>query len=156
MWRARLVTSETELDAIRHALAVLERRLTVAGPVDVARHVGRLLGHWNARNAMDGEKEMELEDWVDDLADYAEAHIAAACREWRRTQHFKPKVGDIVPLIEAERARDRESRRRCRVLLGMETPRPWERMEQTEQPVTDRPALEMMASVARKLTGKAE
>jgi hypothetical protein len=96
--------------------------------VQVLYHVGRLMAHWERRARAAADQDSVLDDFADDLAGHSEAHIAEACRRWRRREKFRPQVSELLALVVQVQAEEREMARRSRVLLALEPPRHWERL----------------------------
>jgi hypothetical protein len=127
MWGVRKLKPGEEVP-VKWALAHLEMRDVPTTSTQIDWHIGRLLSHWDNSRTTAAVQNEQLADWEIDLAPYAEAHIAEACAIWRRTQVFKPKIAEIITLVENFQFRDRENARRCRVLLGLQEPRSFERI----------------------------
>lgn len=116
-------------------------------------HVGKLLNHWSDRKSND-EKDEIIVDWCNDLGEFSETHIAQACREWRKTQKWKPQVAEIVAICERLFQRDIEMRRRIRILLGLDKARFFEALPKPPEPVVERDPSKMRAmlsSLSKKL-----
>ena len=150
MWTARELKAGEGV-AIQQALVALEARQQPAESKRILWHIGRMLNHWGDRKS-DQEKEMVIGDWVRLLSPFAEAHIIEACDQWLMREKYRPTIAEIVALIERAQARDRENVHRCRVLLQMETPRPWERLPPPpDPPAQPRNTAGLLASITRKL-----
>lgn len=135
-WRGRLwVTRELspgEALEIQQALLHLDMRLQSAPEGVTMAHVSRLLNHWNDTRS-EQEKEWRFEDWAEDLEEFSEAHLKAACTWWRQVETFPPKIADIRGYAITLRDADKEHHRRCRVLLKLEEPRKWEVLPARQQ-----------------------
>lgn len=107
--------------AVQQGLLVLDQRLQSAPEGVTLDLVDRLLNHWNDIRTAE-EKANRFDDWAEDLEEFSEAHLAAACKTWRQNNSFPPKIADIRALCLNERARDQMLHRRSRVLLGLERP----------------------------------
>ncbi len=118
-------------------------------------HIGKTLTHWDSGRLSDAAKDAVMSDWMFALRDFSESHIAEACAHWVSESRYKPVPADIVALVRNYEARDRESARRIRVLLGLEQPRKWEVVPEKPKPAADRPVGGMLASLARRLTAPA-
>lgn len=141
LWRASALEPGQAVELQRLQLQ-LEQGLRPCEPMMVKWHVGKLLNHWSDRKS-DGEKDEIIVDWCADLGEFSETHIAQACREWRKTQKWKPQVAEIVAICERLFQRDIESRRRIRILLGLDKPRSWESLPPPKEPAVHRDPAEM-------------
>lgn len=136
--------------AVQQALVAFETRMAPAPVAAAMYHVGRLMAHWGARRGQDEiDGDSILDDFAEDLAPYSEAHIAEACRRWRRRQKFRPAIAELIELIEGVQITEREHLRRARVLLGLELPRHWEKAQPPAAP-----AVEMTDAQRKKLLRK--
>lgn len=152
-WQARAL-QPAERVGTQQALVAIEARCRPATSQQIMWHVGKLLSHWDSNQGA-LVKDQIMEDWKLDLGEESEAHIAEACAQWRRSQKFKPKVAEILELIAGIKARDSESIRRARVLLGLEPPRNWERPALPTPTEVDRPAARsMLAALTERMTGR--
>lgn len=69
---------------------------------------------------------MLFEDYAADLDGISEAHLSEAIRKYRASKPFFPKVAELVEIWNGLRLVEAEQHRRARVLLGIESPKPWE------------------------------
>ena len=65
--------------------------------------------YWTADETATVRRE-QTEDWLEDLVEFGPGIVAAACREWRQTQHRRPTPADIRTLCIAEQHAEREHR----------------------------------------------
>jgi hypothetical protein len=152
VWVARPL-KPGEKTMIERTLLDLQTRDVPAAVNAIRFHVGKTLSHWdrdNGRLTM-AEKQAIIADWEYLLRDFAEGHIAEACAEWVTESRFKPVPADIIAICRNIQARDRESMRRARVLLGMESPRRWEQLPAPPKKLVERPTEGLLASLSRKL-----
>jgi hypothetical protein len=63
----------------------------------------RLFAHYRAPDLTDAEADWVMEDLIDDLAEFPAVVIAAACREWRRTQKWRPTIAELREACEWQR-----------------------------------------------------
>lgn len=136
--------------AVQHALIAFEERLKPAADERVIYHVARLLAHWSAKKGHD--QDSIIDDFANDLAAYSEPHVVEACAQWRRSSKHRPVPADLVAVLDQLRHREELLRRRARVLIGLEDPKPWERVDT----VADGPFLtpDEKAALRRKLLGE--
>jgi len=149
VWTSRALVA-ADRPAVENALAVFEQRLVPSEGARILWHVGRLANQWkNTRS--EAENDLFFDDWAEDLAPYSEAHIAEACGEWRRAEYRFPKIAEIIAILDHKVWSDKEMRRRARVLLGLQEPRPWEREEAThaQQPMSDGRREEILRDLAK-------
>lgn len=67
------------------------------------------MAHYWLAAEQEPARRAQLEDWVEDLADFGPAIVADACREWRRTQpDRRPGPGHIRALCLAAQREQRE------------------------------------------------
>jgi hypothetical protein len=76
-----------------------------------------LLAHyWTAADRVE-TRQAQIEDWVEDLAEFGAVGVREACREWRQTGDRRPLPADIRALcvrnatVEAERRALTDERR---------------------------------------------
>lgn len=69
---------------------------------------------------------MLLDDYAEDLAGISELHLREITGGLRRSGKWFPKAAEIIEQWNALRYREIEMRRRARVLIGLEEPKPWE------------------------------
>ena len=63
--------------------------------------ISRLLSHfWTAADPP-MSRQAQIEDWLEDLADFTPAVVAEACREWRRGETHRPTIAHIRRLCVA-------------------------------------------------------
>ena len=151
-WRMRALEAGETVE-LQNVLLQLESGFRPCDSTRVKWHIGKLLNHWDDRKS-DAEKDQIIVDWCDDLGEFSETHIAQACRDWRRTQQYRPRIAEIVAMCERLFQRDIESRRRIRVLLGLDKPRFWEALPKPPEPMVQRdPSAmqDMLKGLTRKL-----
>lgn len=89
--------------------------------------LARLANHFRADRPSDAWQ-MLFEDYSDDLMGVSEGHLQTILTKQRQDSPWFPKSADLVAAWDAIRLRESEQLRRARVLLGLEAPKPWERM----------------------------
>jgi hypothetical protein len=74
--------------------------------MEIAALVTRLLAHYWTATEPAAVRQAQIEDWLDDLGEFAPPAVADACREWRRAPGGRrPTPGDIRRLcIESRQA----------------------------------------------------
>lgn len=87
--------------------------------------IARLANHFRADRPADAWQ-MLFEDYAADLDGISEAHLSEAIRKYRASKPFFPKVAELVEIWNGLRLVEAEQHRRARVLLGIESPKPWE------------------------------
>lgn len=70
---------------------------------EVAALVTKLLGHYWTGQEHAAARQAQIEDWIDDLAEFGPAVVETACTEWRRGEHRRPLPSDIRALCVEER-----------------------------------------------------
>ena len=70
--------------------------------------ISRLLAHYWTTNEPQEVRRTIAEDWLEDLTEFPAAVVAAACREWRRTQPRRPTPADIRAICVADAQAERE------------------------------------------------
>lgn len=133
-WVARPLEAGEGIE-LQRALIELDLRLSPAPEGKTLELVSRLLNNWKDDRS-DQEKDWQFDDWAEDLEEFSEAHLKAACRQWRRNNTYRPKIAEIRSMCIAEQDRDKEMHRRCRVLLGIEPPSKWEVVPAPHRPIT--------------------
>lgn len=133
MWVAREL-EPSERVKVEQALAQLHGRFRRAPMERILAHLGRMFAQWDSNTQSDAVKEIVLEDFASDLAEFSEAHVAEVCIFWRRTQTYKPRIAEFLAEMHRVWTRDAESVRRCRVLLGLEKPKFWEVIPEKHEP----------------------
>lgn len=94
-------------------------------------HLYRRAKH-NNKDHSSADWDSVLDDYVEDLRGYSEAHIAEAISEHRKAHGWYPKINELVAILEPKRVIEAEQARRCRVLLGEEEPKAWERPREVD------------------------
>jgi hypothetical protein len=79
---------------------------SAASKVQILAMVSRLLSHYWLATEPEPVRRAQLEDWLEDLAEFGPAAVANACRDWRQQPGARrPLPGDIRKLcIEAQTA----------------------------------------------------
>jgi hypothetical protein len=68
-----------------------------------------MLHYWTADDPTDA-RQVQVEDWIEDLFEFSDAVVEEACRTWRRTQGKRPTPKELrVIAIAEQRFRDRKS-----------------------------------------------
>lgn len=112
--------------AMTLCLREIEERLTPARRGMIVALLTRLAVHYPGQ-ATDGDSfPIVLGEMADDMAEYSELHIAAACAEWRRTEKWWPKTSELREKLLFLHCTDLAMRHRAEVLLGHKPPRPFE------------------------------
>lgn len=119
-WVARPLTDEAR-PVVERAKADLEARLQLGRREIIVGLLSRLAVQWPPKDTQ--AFGLVLSDMADDLAEFSEEQIAAACVEWRRTENWYPKIADLRTRLLTMRFFDEMHLRRARVLLGEEKPR---------------------------------
>lgn len=119
-WHLRDLAEAARDALLEHLESVDEGRLGVI--------IARLLAHrWRGRSEDSGDDLMQqglITDWIEDLCDFPEWAVHAACRTYRRTQGWHPTIADIRALCDEEVSDDRRSLRLLSKLLRKDRPRP--------------------------------
>lgn len=123
-WKARPITS-SDSQFLTEVLERLDARLQPADRVAVIGAIARLANHFRADRPADAWQ-MLFEDYAADLDGISEAHLSEAIRKYRASKPFFPKVAELVEIWNGLRLVEAEQHRRARVLLGIESPKPWE------------------------------
>src|SRR5262249_20806549 len=86
------------VDEIEAAVSNMRRALQPIAPKATAVLIARLLAHFKVQDLTEREAEWGMEDLLDDLSEFPEAAVAAACVEWRRTQKWRPTIAELREL----------------------------------------------------------
>lgn len=111
---------------VERAKADLESRLAPGRREIIIALLIRLAVQWPEKSKDPQAFGMLVADMAEDLAEFSESQIAAACVEWRRTENWWAKVADLRSRLLTMQAFDKMHLRRARVLLGEESPRSYE------------------------------
>lgn len=124
-WRCQEITPDQrgQLTLLRDCL---ERRHAPAKPAVIMAHLARLANHWKNERGP-AEWQALFEDYAHDLNGISEAHLVETIASHRKTKHWFPKISDLHEPAVAARLFEREDLRKVRCLLGIESPKPWER-----------------------------
>jgi hypothetical protein len=57
--------------------------------------VSRLLSHFWTANDTAEARQLQIQDWLDDLREFGPAVVEGACQRWRRTESRRPTPADI-------------------------------------------------------------
>jgi hypothetical protein len=76
--------------------------------------VTKLLSHYWTSEEHAAARQAQVEDWIDDLAEFGSGVVQEACAEWRRSETRRPLPADIRRLCVEER--DRRAWRETRAL----------------------------------------
>lgn len=144
-----------EKNIVERTLLELEQRDVPASANAIRFHVGKTLNHWDNNRLAGADKELIIADYEYAMRDFSVGQIAEACAEWVSESRFKPVPADLVSLARNIAARDRESVRRSRVLLGLEEPRRWEVLPSPPEKTIARPTVGLLASLTQRLTAPA-
>lgn len=74
--------------------------------------ISRLLSHFWTADDPQAARQAQIEDWLEDLAEFSPEVVAEACRDWRRWNEKRPTIAGILALCRSavERSRLRGSR----------------------------------------------
>jgi hypothetical protein len=114
--------------AVQLTLGEIEGRLVPPRRNWIVAILARLAVHYPNETKDQRAFGLRLSDMADELADYSEAHLVAACAAWRRSQSWWPKLNELRDILFGIRAADQLHKHRAEVLLGLKQPRPWERL----------------------------
>lgn len=64
----------------------------------IAGHVSRLMSHFWTANEDPRLRAAQAQDWLEDLAEFHEALVGEACRDWRQSETRRPTIADIRKL----------------------------------------------------------
>lgn len=119
---ARPLTDD-QVPVVAASLNELENRLSPSRREWIIAILARLAVAYDYASKDTEAFGIQLSDMADDLEEFSEAHIAQACIEWRKSQTFFPKAGELRRRLVELDAYDRCMRRRARILLGIEEAR---------------------------------
>jgi hypothetical protein len=60
------------------------------------------LSHYWTSEEHAAARQAQIEDWIDDLAEFGPSVVETACTEWRRAEHRRPLPSDIRVLCAEE------------------------------------------------------
>ena len=66
----------------------------------IAAEVTRLLSHYWMAAEDPRIRQLQLDDWLDDLTEFASATVVEACKAWRRTEQRRPTPADLRRLCQ--------------------------------------------------------
>jgi hypothetical protein len=75
---------------------------------EVSALVTKLLAHYWTTNEHAAARQAQIEDWIDDLAEFGPAVVEQACTDWRRSEHRRPLPADIRTRCIAVQNEERE------------------------------------------------
>lgn len=110
-----------ERPAMQTAYQAIEARLVPAEPQRIIALLMRLANHFR-KDRTAAEWTALAHDYVEDLCEFSEPHIAEAVRRHRRERSWFPKVAELRETLVQLAAHDRLMHHRARVLLGQEKP----------------------------------
>jgi hypothetical protein len=105
---------------------------------EVAALVTKLLGHYWTSQEHAAARQAQIEDWIDDLAEFGPSVVETACTEWRRAEHRRPLPSEIRKLCAEER-----DNRAWRATRALPAPVPVMTQRQIDQAEERRLALEL-------------
>lgn len=123
-WVARPL-NDGERSLVLAAKGEIEARLAPARREVIIGLLSRLAVQWPPKDAK--AFGLLLADFATDLAEFSELHIAQACREWRQTENWFPKIADLRGRLLVMRSMEKAYFRRSKVLLGEAKARDYER-----------------------------
>lgn len=84
-------------------------------------HVGKLVLHYPQPSLPEGANASRWDDWFDDFADIPADILAAACRDWRRSDsRFSPSPGQLLALCVSIRYRPMLAAKAARIIERLE------------------------------------
>lgn len=123
-WKARSISSTDW-----QFLAALEQRLqdrqVPAGRVTIIAALARLANHFRTDRPADAWQ-MLFEDYAEDLEGISEGHLREIISSQRHEKSWFPKSAELIERWNILKYREGEQWRRARVLLDLESPKPWE------------------------------
>lgn len=64
----------------------------------IAGHIARLMSHFWVANEDQRVRAAQAQDWLDDMAEFHEAVVAMACRDWRQVETRRPSPAELRKL----------------------------------------------------------
>lgn len=108
--------------------AELETRQIPADRVVIIANLARLANHFRTERPADSW-EMLFDDYANDLHGISASHLVEIIDAHRRERSWFPKVAELTERWNKLKWGEHERLRRARVLLGLEPPKPWEKIE---------------------------
>lgn len=125
LWIVRPVDLD-QMRAMEGTLAEMEERLRPGNRDVRIAMLARLSVHYPNVAKDEGALSVILADLADDLAEFSDLHVAWACADWRRTESWWPKSGELREKCLQLDCWARVYRRRARVLMALEPPHQFE------------------------------
>lgn len=94
------VPAVEDMPAVEAAIQVYREALAPADDRGVAVEIERLMLHYPVKDMTDGMNASLALDWLEDVAIYPLWAIQMACKEWRRTQKWRPTISEFRTLCE--------------------------------------------------------
>jgi hypothetical protein len=91
-----------DMPAVEAAVQVYREALAPADDRAVAIEIERLMLHYPVKDMTDGMNASLALDWLEDVAVFPLWAIQLACKEWRRTQKWRPTISEFRALCETQ------------------------------------------------------